>query len=186
MDTFTLAFDPGQYNNSWAFCFSTLRLRGETVTFCPLEVGFVPVLEDPPRPDFSKHKLWIKNLFDLYPQALGSTTLVAERFVGRGLTGKMAEYISIGLGFWAGVWSLQNIGRTRLIMAAQWKKPLKKLNEKYPLEMKSTKFENWWEDYFAYFQNEPKTVHIQDACGMAFWFNKYELKTECSIDNLDF
>lgn len=184
MDTFTLAFDPGQHDYSWAFCFSTLRERGDTLTFCPLEIGFVPVLEDPPRPDFSKHKIWLENLFDKYPQALGQTTLVAERFVGRGLTGKMAEYISIGLGFWAGVWSLQNIGHTRFIMAAQWKVPLKKLNVKYLT--RTTKFENWWEDHFAFYQEEPKTVHIQDACGMAYWYNKYELKNACGIDSLDF
>jgi len=185
MDFFTLAFDPGQYNNSWAFCFSTLRIRGESVAFCPLEVGFVPVLEDPPRPDFSKHKIWLEELFKKYPQALGRTTLVAERFVGRGLTGKMAEYISIGLGFWAGVWSLQSLGPVRFIMAAQWKVPLKKLNVKYSV-LKTTKFENWWEDYFAFYQENPKTVHIQDACGMAYWFNKFEIKNACVIDNLDF
>ena len=177
---YLLSFDPGGSDATWAFSLSCLRhLPYNQKTFAVLEAGKVPVLEDLAKPDFSRIEKFYRSLDEKWNFKENGCQLVAERFVGRGITGKLSEYIPFALGAWSYIWREHGFGDVSLIMAAQWKRPLSKLNENYNLEG----FTNWWEHYFHSWlpvreqQNKKYGVHIQDACAIGWWAWTVQRKT---------
>lgn len=185
---YVLSFDPGGSMRTWAYSLSSLRDNGgEKKAYHILEAGFVPVVEDMSRPDFTLIEKFCENLRDrhwLYPRLGGFTCdLVAERYVGRGHTGSLNESIPFHLGYWTSLWQKSDLGDCRFIMASQWKLKAKKLN---PVNLGETAFENWWEDYYSYLlpewdikPNKSTARHLQDACCIGWYYWNFEKKIFC-------
>jgi hypothetical protein len=172
---------------TWAYALSSVRDTGDkSSTYQVVETGFVPVVADIARPDFSEIKCFFENLKDRYglgPRLGGfSCDLVAERYVGRGHTGSLNESIPFHLGIWISLWRENYLGECRLLMASQWKLKAKKYNQ----QVDSAPFENWWEDYYSYLLpnwelNPTKSTerHLQDACCIGWYYWTYEKKIFC-------
>jgi len=182
---YVLSFDPGGSRETWAYALSSVRDLGDSSSYHIVEAGFVPVVEEIARPDFSPLDKWLEDLRDrhwLKPRLGGfSCDLVAERYVGRGHTGSLNESIPFNLGFWASAWQQADLGQCRLIMASQWKLKAKKWNTPT-----SAPFENWWEDYYCHLlptwevsptKSTPK--HLQDACCIGWYYWRFEKKIIC-------
>lgn len=173
-EKYLLAFDPGGSDATWAFSLSCLRrLPYNQFTYAVLEAGKVPVFEDLASPDFTRLENFLCTLNGKWDFKKHGCSFVAERFVGRGITGRLSEYIPFALGVWSSFWRQHGYGSVSLIMAAQWKRPLSKLNASYDLQ--GSWFSNWWEHYFHPWmpvmeqKNKKHGVHIQDACAIGWW-----------------
>lgn len=175
LPTHVLAFDPGGTDHSWAYCLSTIK-DGE---YTPVQSGFVPVFSELSNIDLSKHLQFRDFLIESYGESIH---LVAERFIGRGFTAKISEYIPYSLGVWTAIWKAP----FKLVMASQWKKPFKRFNAKYPTH----KYENWWEHHFEYLATEEhkkkRVIHIQDAACIGLFYYRKILGVQCSLPNLKF
>lgn len=184
---YVLSFDPGGSSRSWAYALSSVRFRDTNAPFFGvLETGFVPVLDDLARPNFECIKSFSKDLCSRWGiGSLYSCDLVAERYVGRGHTGSLNEMIPFHLGFWASHWLSLGAGGFRAIMASQWKLKAKRWNNNYCFDLEQS-FENWWEDYYAYFipqwdlkRSKSCERHIQDACAIGWYYWRFEKKINC-------
>ena len=175
LPAYVLSFDPGGSGKTWAYTLSTLKFRSNRILYCPLECGFLDTLENIAKPDFSKHNQFKSNIEKKYAGA--KINLVAERFIGRGFTSWLSEYIAFELGYWSAAWKM---GECRFIMAAQWKRKIDKEFKTYTI---SKKYEKWWEsfwsDYTSIENQKDGVVHIQDSCGIGYWYWSQELNINC-------
>jgi len=170
---YLLSFDPGGSSTTWAYCLSEIKDN----QFTPLDVGYVPVLEDIAVPDVLALRNFKTYIMKQLPKS-AEVDLCAERWIARsGSAGKAAEYISFSLGAWTLLWG--TTGHVRFITASQWKVKLKKEPRKLP---KGSKYKEWWEDQFHAFkpihQLKNKITHPQDACGIGYFYWKYILKLD--------
>lgn len=182
---YVLSFDPGGSQKTWAYALSSVRETRGRAAYGLIESGFCPTIEDLSRPDFSTLADFLHALVDRHQLGTRYTCdLVAERYVGRGHTGSLNEFIPFHLGFWTTMWQQLGLGKVRAIMASQWKLKAKKWNSSYSFA--STGFENWWEDYFSFYlptwdQKRSKSCdkHIQDACAIGWYYWYYEMSINC-------
>lgn len=177
---YVLSFDPGGSGKTWAYAISTIKVRSNRNYFVPVEWGFIPPIEDIAKPDI-KHIIEIKRtLTEKYPNV--RMDLVAERFVGRGFTSWLAEYIAFELGCWCSLWDR---GQIRFIMASQWKRMLEK---RVDLKPTLKRYDSWWEefwmDYTSVDEQHQGIVHTQDALAIGFWYFRYELGVNCTPEGI--
>lgn len=178
---YLLSFDPGGGSRTWAYALSVVRRGGNKLFYRPISCGFAPIIEDLSAPDVRPLISFRDHLLSqIAPSA--RVDLVAERFIGRGFSKKIAETIPFALGVWTTLWGSR--GQVNMIMAANWKVKLEK--EKSLLVGKNYKieepwFQRWWESWFSVRNPIERTAHVQDACAIGLWWWRYKLGVDCRL-----